>query len=123
MRLRRVLVAGAVAAAITACGQTISAINARPEKYYQEKVRFSARLERLQRLPGEALLEVADLRERRILVHVKGPLAVDIGDWLDVEGILVPEARVGDAVVYDVVTTARVSRTHAPRFPSLQDLM
>ena len=43
-----------------------------------------------------------------------------MGDWVKVEGVLVPEARVGDRVLYDVVVAeTSVSRTRAPRFPDL----
>jgi hypothetical protein len=36
-----------------------------------------------------------------------------------VEGVLVPEARVADVVLYDVVTAERIRRTREPRLPNL----
>ena len=119
MGVRRVLLLAALPAALAACGLTISTINARPDKYYQHKVNFVGRIARTQRLPAETLLEIADARGSRILVRTTEPLEVDTGDWVRVRGILVPETRVGDAVLYDVVTAERIRRTRAPRFRNL----
>ena len=104
---------------LAACGVTVADINARPEKYYEHPVDFTARLTRRQDLPDATLLEVADARGARILV--RGPAGVEAltGDWVRVRGILVAEARVGDKILYDVVTSEQVTRTHAPRFATL----
>ena len=119
MRVVRALVAVALCATLAACGATIAGINARPERYYQKTVDFSGRLTRRQDLPGETLLEVADRRGARILVRAPAGVEALTGDWVHVRGILVPEARVGDAVLYDVVTAERVTRARAPRLPDL----
>ena len=119
MRLVGALLAGILCVTLPACGTTIAGINARPERYYQHPVDFTGELIRRQDLPGETLLEVADRRGARILV--RGPAKVDAltGEWVRVRGILVPEARVGDRILYDVVTAEQVTRTRAPRLPDL----
>jgi hypothetical protein len=118
MRVAEVVLVGALAAALAACGVTISQINARPDRYYQHPVDFTGRIARLQALPDTTLLEVVDPRGSRILVRAASPEAV-AGDWVRVHGILVPETRVGEALLYDVVVAERVKRTHAPRLANL----
>jgi hypothetical protein len=110
----------AVALALAGCAPSISGINARPDKYYQHKVEFTGRIARVQFLPHETLLEVADERGGRILVRSADPVDAATGDWVRVEGVLVPEARVADVLLYDVVVAERIKTTHAPR---LRDLM
>ena len=117
MRIARSLLVVALCLALAACGLTISRLNERPDKYYQTKVEFSGRIARVQYLASETLLELTDVRGARILVRSAEPVEAVIGDWVEVEGILVPEARVDDVVLYDVVTAEKVSRTHAPRIP------
>ena len=68
MRLRRLALPLALAAGLVACGPTISSINARPDKFYQHKVKFTGRIARTQVLPAETLLEIADRRGARIVV-------------------------------------------------------
>jgi hypothetical protein len=119
MRFRRLGLALALAAAVAACGPTISSINARPDKFYQHKVKFTGRIARTQVLPGETLLEVADRRGARIIVRSTAPVDAGTDDWVKVTGLLVPETRVGDAVLYDIVLADEISRTHAPRFIGL----
>ena len=119
MQVGRLLVTAALAVGLTACGVTISAVNARPEKYYQHTVKLVGEVMRMQQLTGETLLEIADAHGARILVRTSETLDVERGDWVKVKGILVPEARAGDAVLYDVVTAEEVSRTHAPRLRNL----
>jgi uncharacterized membrane protein YcgQ (UPF0703/DUF1980 family) len=119
MQAGRLLVTAALAVGLAACGVTVAAVNARPEKYYQHKVTLVGEIVRMQQLTGETLLEIADARGARILVRTTAPLDVERGDWVEVKGILVPEARVGDATIYDVVTADEVSRTHAPRLRNL----
>jgi hypothetical protein len=117
MQLRRALLSAVLCLSLAACGVNISRINERPDKYYQNKVEFSGRVERTQYLAGETLLEVRDERGGRILVRSTEPIDAVTGDWVEVEGILVPEARVADVVVYDLVMAERVSRTRGPRIP------
>lgn len=119
MRFVPALVAGVLCAVLAACGPTVADMNARPDKYYQHTVDFTGRLTRRQDLPGETLLEVADTHGARILVRAPAGLEALTGDWVRVRGILVPEARVGDTVLYDVVSAERVTRARAPRFPDL----
>jgi hypothetical protein len=104
---------------LAACAPTISAINARPEKYYQKNVTFRGQITRTQVLPGETLLEVADGHGSRILVRTTEPVEEAPGDWIRVDGMLVPEVRVADRVLYDVVTAEHIRRARAPRFLKL----
>lgn len=120
MQAGRILLATVLCGGLAACGASIAKINARPEKYYQHQVEFSGRIARQQRVNAETLLELEDSRGRRILVRSTAPVEAETGDWVEVEGLLVPEARVGDVVLYDVVTAERISRRRAPR---LQNLM
>jgi len=119
MQLGRFAVAAACAAGLLACGVDVASINQRPDKYYQKKVTFSARVSRTQELTGVTLLEVTDQQGARILVRATPPVEAESGDWVKVEGVLVPEVRIQDVVVYDVIVAERVSRTHAPRLPSI----
>ncbi len=119
MRLSLILVIPLLGVALTACGTSISGINARPDKYYQHKVKFTGRIERIQYLPHETLLEVADTHGGRIFVRCAEPVDAETGQWVRVEGVLVPEARVEDVVVYDVVSAEEIKRTRAPRFRNL----
>jgi hypothetical protein len=118
MRLVAAIIAG-LAVTLVACGLDISQINSRPASYYQKTVDFRGQLTRRQDLPDQVLLEIADTRGARILVQAPGDVEVLTGDWVEVRGILVPEARVGDAILYDVVNAERVRRTRPPRFANL----
>jgi hypothetical protein len=109
----------ALAAALAACNNTIGDLNLRPENHYEEKVSFKGRIVRRETVGSETLLEVADEREARILVHGKGPVSEEIDEWVKIEGVLVPEARVGSQVLYDVVVADDVSSTRAPLLPNL----
>ena len=105
--------------AFVACAPTISGINSRPDKYYDHKVDFRGRIQRMQFLAHETLLEVSDERGGRILVRSADPVEAEVGDWVRVQGVLVPETRIEDTVLYDVVTAEHVGRTRAPRFIDL----
>src|SRR5262249_37045614 len=119
MRLAHLLLAGALVGAFAACSTSISTINGRPEKYYQKKVSFSGQITRTQALTGETLLEVADGHGSRTPAHTTEPVEQASGDWVKVDGMLVPEVRVGDQVLYDVVAADRIRRARAPRFRNL----
>ena len=119
MRVARALLVGALCAGLAACGVSVSDINARPDKYYQHKVSVTGLVARLQSLPGETLLEVEDSRGSRILVRSTEALEVRTGDWVRVRGLLLPEARVGDTVLYDVISAEHITRTRAPRLRNL----
>jgi uncharacterized membrane protein YcgQ (UPF0703/DUF1980 family) len=110
----RVLLVAFVAAVLAGCAPAIPELNQRPTKYYQQAVSFRGRVSRMQRLDGETLLEVADPHEHRILVRVPTPVDVGVDDWVKVKGVLVPEARVGGRVVYDVVMAESVDKARAP---------
>jgi hypothetical protein len=104
---------------VVGCGVTIGELNLRPDKYYQEKVKVTGRITRLQSVDGGTLLELADPREHRLLVKMATPVTQAIGDWVKASGVLVPEAKVGDQVLYDVLVAEDVSGTGAPWFPNL----
>jgi hypothetical protein len=123
MRLRRRL-PGLVAAlcsvvALAACSTQIHDLNLRPEKHYQQKLSVVGRVMRLQVIGGDTLLEIADQRDSRLLVRVGKPVDVRVGDWVKVTGVLVPDARVGDTAVYDVLVAEDVSATRGPWLPEI----
>ena len=123
MRLRRRFL-GLVAAlssvtALDACATHINDLNLRPEKYYQQKLSVVGRVMRLQVIGDETLLEIADQRESRLLVRVGKPADVSVGDWVKVTGVLVPDARVGDTAVYDVLMAEEISTTRGPWLPEI----
>ena len=95
-------------------GPSIADLNANPAKYYQNTVKIVGQITRTQALPGETLLELADARSKRILVKVAGPVEAGPTDWVKVKGLYVPETRIGNQTVYDVVTAEEVSRTRPP---------
>lgn len=114
-------VVGSVAttAVLAGCGTTIGNLNLRPEKHYEEKVSFKGRIVRREAVGGDTLLEIADEREARILVKVNGAVDEEVDTWVEVEGVLVPEARVGAQILYDVVVADEVSSARAPLLPNL----
>ena len=115
MHIGRLATLAIVAGFLGGCAVGISDLNARPTKHYQETVTFKGRVSRMQDLPGEVLLEIADSQEHRILVRAAAPLDdVHADDWVKVSGVLVPEARVGGKIVYDVVQAESVTPTGAP---------
>jgi uncharacterized membrane protein YcgQ (UPF0703/DUF1980 family) len=115
----RQLLALALAAALAGCGVGIADINARPDRHYQKRVALTGRIARRQVLPEDTLLELADARGRRLLVRVKGAVDFQPGDWVRVRGLLVPETRVGDALLYDVLEVEKVEAGRAPRLPAI----
>jgi hypothetical protein len=123
MRLRRRflgLVAALLAAApLAGCGTSIHDLNLRPEKHYQQKLTVVGRIMRLQTLGHETLLEIADQGENRLLVRVAKPVDASVGDWVKVTGVLVPDARVGDTALYDVLMAEDVSKTRGPWLPRI----
>jgi hypothetical protein len=123
MRLRRRfpgLVAALLSAAVLAgCSTSIRDLNLRPDRHYQEKVTIRGRVMRLQSVGGETLLEIADRGENRVLVRARRPVDAGVGDWVKVTGVLVPEARLADTTVYDVLTAEDVSRTRGPWLPEI----
>lgn len=107
------------AVALVGCSPTIRELNLRPERHYQGKLSLSGRIMRMQAVGDETLLEIADVRENRLLVRSSRPVDATVGEWVKVTGVLVPEARVGDTTVYDVLTAEEISRTRGPWLPDL----
>lgn len=114
MHVRLLGLAFVTAVFLGACAPGIPALNRQPTKYYQESITFSGRISRMQELPGEVLLEVADAQEHRILVRATPPLEVTADSWVKVHGVLVPELRVGGRIVYDAVQAESVTTTSPP---------
>jgi hypothetical protein len=119
VRLAPILLVALLALPLAGCGATIAGINARPDKFYQHKVKVVARVARMQFLPHGTLLEVADAQGRRLLVRSVEAVEAEAGDWVRIEGIFVPEVNVEDATVYDVLSAEHIERTRAPRFMNL----
>ena len=120
MRLPRRLVervaALLIVGALAACGATIRDLNLRPDRHYQQKVTVTGRVTRMQSVGDDTLIEAVDTRDSRVLVRAPGRVDVSVGDWVQVTGVFVPEARVADTSVYDVITAEDISRTSAPWF-------
>ena len=114
MLIRRLVVLTGLALTLGGCAAGIAELNQRPNKYYEQPVSFSARVSRMQALPGETLLELADAQEHRIFVRAEGTIEAQPDDWVKVSGVLVPESRVGGKIVYDIVRADSVTVTRAP---------
>lgn len=106
-------------AALAGCSTKIRDLNLRPDRHYQERLSVTGRVMRLQAVGGETLMEIADRGENRLLVRISKPVDVSVGDWVKVTGVLVPEARLADTAVYDVLTAEDVSRTRGPWLPEI----
>jgi hypothetical protein len=119
MRFRQAAKGVLLTAALAGCSPSIADLNLRPERHYQQKVTVKGQIARRQDVQGETLLELADARENRILVSVKGPVDAAVGDWVAATGVLVPETRVGGQSLYDVVVAEDVSSARAPFLPNL----
>ncbi len=120
MRLPRRLVervaALLIVGTLAACAPSIRDLNLRPERHYQEKVTVTARVTRMQSVGDETLLEVVDTHDSRLLVRAPGRVDVSVGDWVKVTGVFVPEARLADTSIYDVISAEDISRASAPWF-------
>src|SRR3989449_8125528 len=115
MRLRACLLVVSLVLPLAGCAPSIASINARPDKYYQHRVKIVGRIARMQFLPHGTLLEVADGEGRRLLVRSVDPVEAETGDWVRIEGIFVPEVNVEDATLYDLLAAERIVRRRAAR--------
>ena len=96
------------------CGATIVAVNGRPERYYQQKLKLVGQITRLQVAGADVVLEIADEHGHRLIVKAAAPIEPRVGDWVKVTGVLVPEARVNGTPLYDVLSAEEVEGTRAP---------
>ena len=123
MGLRRrfpgVLSALLIGLTLAGCATSLRDVNLRPSKYYQNKLSLKGRITRTQSAGAETLIEIADEHENRLLVRTTQPVPAGVGDWVRVTGVLVPEARVGDTTLYDLLSADEVSATRGPWFPSM----
>src|SRR5262245_5794943 len=106
-------------ATLAACATSIRDLNLRPDKHYQQKLSVVGRIMRLQSVDGETLVEIADRRENRLLVRTTQPMGASVGDWVKVTGVLVPESRVGDTTVYDLLVAEDISPSRGPWLPDI----
>ena len=112
-RSRTALALGALLA-VAACGPHVGQINANPNKHYEEQIRVTARVSRRQIVSGEALLELADAKGRRIFAVVPESDAPHVGDWVRLKGVFVADRLVGDTIVYDVLVVETIKRARKP---------
>jgi len=54
-----------------------------------------------------------------MIVRSADPVEAEVGEWAEVTGVLVPEMRIEDVVVYDVIAAEKIRRTRPPRFLDL----
>src|SRR4029077_14823365 len=105
---------------LAACSSTsIRDLNLRPDKHYEQKLTVTGRIMRMQAVGGDTLLEIADTRDSRVLVRASHPVDATVGDWVKVTGVLVSEARVGDAVCHNDHAPETSAKTGGPRYPNL----
>ncbi len=124
MRLRRrvpgVLCALLTGTMLAACGPTrLRDLTLRPDKYYQDKITVKGRITRTQVVGADTLVEIADQNGNRLLVRTTAPVTAAVGDWVQARGVLVPEARVGDATLYDLLAADEISGTRGPWLPRI----
>lgn len=105
--------------AVAACGPTVVALTERPQLHYEEQVKIVGRVSRKEILGDDALLELADAQERRILARIAAKDAPRLEQWVEVRGVFTAELRVGDRIVYDAIAVERVKKHRAPWFPYL----
>jgi len=117
-RFPGVLSALLIGVALAGCSTGVRDLNLRPSKYYQEKLKLKGRITRAQSVGADTLIEIADQRGNRLLVRSARPVPAAVGDWVRVVGVLVPETRVGDTTLYDVLSADEVSRTRGPWLPN-----
>ena len=109
-----------VAVALAACSTTIRDLNLRPEKHYQQKVTVVGYITRMQSVGGETLMELTGDRDSRVLIRAPGLVDVHVGDWVKVTGVFVPDARVAETNIYDVLTAEEISKTGGPWLPDIK---
>jgi hypothetical protein len=105
--------------ATTGCGPSIVVLTERPQLHYEEQVKVIGRVSRKEVLGDDALLELADSDERRILARVAAKDAPPLEQWVQVKGVFTAELRIGDRVVYDAIAVERWKKHRAPMFPYL----
>lgn len=97
----------------------IADLNSNPHRYYQNKLKVVGQISRMQVIGGDVLLEVADAREKRVLVKASNAGDLKPSDWIKAQGLFVPEVKVGDQTVYDAVMAEEITKTRAPMFRNL----
>ena len=119
MKTLRILAPALLTIQLLGCSITIADLNSQPVKHYQSDVTVTGQISRLQTVGDEVLLEIADARDKRILVRTKGPVDLKPTDWVKAYGLFVPEAKIGQQMVYDAVLAEEVSVTKPPWFRNL----
>ena len=115
----RPALAVSITIAVAGCGPSVAALTERPQLHYEEQVSIVGRVSRKEVLGDDALIELADAQERRILARVAAKDAPPLEQWVKIRGVFAAELRVGDRVVYDAIAVERVKKHRAPWFPYL----
>ena len=97
----------------------IADLNSNPHRYYQTKLKVVGQISRMQVIGNEVLLEVADAREKRVLVRAENAGDLKPSDWIKASGLFVPEIKIGTQTVYDAVMAEEITKTRAPFFRNL----
>ena len=111
----RLLLLLAVTVPVVGCGPNIGSINANPPKYYETSVSIEGRVSRRQVAGAEALLELADDRERRILAIVPADGAPSVGETYRARGVVVADRRFDGVLVYDVIVVGATATREVPQ--------
>lgn len=123
MRCLRTLAVSLTCLAVVSCSYIappdIADLNGNPHRYYQTKLTVVGQISRMQVIGNEVLLEVADAREKRVLVKANSADDLKPSDWIKASGLFVPEIKIGNQTVYDAVMAEEISRARAPMFRNL----
>jgi hypothetical protein len=115
----RTLASTLLLAALAGCSATIADLNSHPTKHYQSDVTVTGQVTRLQTVGDEVLIEIADARDKRILLRAKAPTDLKPTDWVKAHGLFVPEAKIGQQIVYDAVLAEDIQPAKPPTFRNL----
>ena len=119
MTTARALVSALFLVSLAGCAATIADLNGHPAPHYQSDVSITGQVSRVQVVGDQALLEVADARDKRVLVRTKAPVDVKPTDWVKVTGLFVPEAKIGEQTIYDTVLADEITPTKPPMLRDL----
>ena len=119
MYVIRIVTAALLVTQLTACGVTLADLNSHPTKHYQSDVTVTGEVSRIQVVGDEVLLEIADARDKRMLIRAKSPVDVKPTDWIKATGIFVPEAKIGQQTIYDAILADDISPTKPPMLRNL----
>lgn len=119
MQMLRIPATTVLALALAGCAANIAELNRHPSLHYQAQVSITGQISRIQVVGDQALLEIADALDKRVLVRTPAPVTFVPTDWVKVKGLFVPETKVGQQTVYDAVLADSVEKTKPPMFRNL----